>query len=198
MALTLTDFSRLANAYSLRRDIVLNTKTEKLSANWFHSGCKVESERKANIATLNAFHKALTAEYGIFGDHAFEHVLGARSRQYKSLRTGDVTKVFDSLENAISSHIGNEFQRLAETHPALRGLNLTHNRDALLATIKERILEPAHDPKANETQRADWVRSFAHLCTTDPAYLGNRIVDELRDLRKAGEIEGQVEPHSNA
>lgn len=189
MALTLTDFSRLANAYSLRRDIVLNTKTEKLSANWFHSGCKISSERKANIATLDAFRKALTAEYGIFGDHAFEHVLGDRYRQFKSLRTGDVTKVFDSLENAISTHIGNEFQRLMETHPALRGL--TFNRDTLLATLKERILQPAHNPDADETRRANWVRSFAAKCTADPAYLGNQVFEVLQTLREEGEIQGQ-------
>ena len=80
---SLDTFRNVANnAVITSRDIEIHGKganaTARLGAYVFSAG------KKANDATMAAFKAALEKEYGVFGTHAFDTVLGARSQMHKS------------------------------------------------------------------------------------------------------------------
>ena len=89
MALTLNTFTTLAKATSFStRDIVVRGQGKEATA---RLGNLVFSHGKeANDATMAAFKAALEQEYGVFGTHAFDTVLGSRQQLHKSLRACDV------------------------------------------------------------------------------------------------------------
>lgn len=95
MPATVETFQHVANsAWFGSSDILVSMdgKDEaKLGGFIFSSG------RKASDATMTAFREALSQKYGVFGEHAFDTVLGTRAQLHKSLRACDVKAVLSSL-----------------------------------------------------------------------------------------------------
>lgn len=89
---------------------------------------------KANQRTMAAFRNCLSNEYGVFGEHAFDAVLGARADVGKTLRAKDIASVMRVLnptdtgavrQTMIASRFANEASRQAETNPRAVAANVT-------------------------------------------------------------------------
>lgn len=95
----------------------------------------------ANQRTMAAFRNCLSNEYGVFGEHAFDAVLGARADVGKTLRAKDIASVMRVLnptdtgavrQTMIASRFANEASRQAETNPRAVAANVT-------GALKERL-----------------------------------------------------------
>ena len=118
MAVNLNTFITLANsAFFSSRDIIVEGKDEDQTAKLGH--LVISSGKDTNIATMEAFKKALVAEYGFFGAHAFDTVLGTRMQTNKSLRSSEVTSTLSRLETIKGQRFTAELQRQLETDPTL-------------------------------------------------------------------------------
>lgn len=120
MGVTFEQFQQIANSTSFGfRDILVNTQsqTAKLGKFIFSSG------KDANIASMNAFRAALSRKYGVFGEHAFDTVLGARAQMQKSLRACDVKAVFSSLNTIKEKRFIGELNRQMDTDPRVQELS---------------------------------------------------------------------------
>lgn len=96
---------------------------------------------KANQRTMAAFRNCLSNEYGVFGEHAFDAVLGARADVGKTLRAKDIASVMRVLnptdtgavrQTMIAARFANEASRQAETNPRAVAANVT-------GALKERL-----------------------------------------------------------
>lgn len=96
---------------------------------------------KANQRTMAAFRNCLSNEYGVFGEHAFDAVLGARADVGKTLRAKDIASVMRALsptdtgtvrQTMIAARFANEASRQAETNPRAVAANVT-------GALKERL-----------------------------------------------------------
>lgn len=96
---------------------------------------------KANQRTMAAFRTCLSNEYGVFGEHAFDAVLGARADVGKTLRAKDIASVMRALsptdtgavrQTMIAARFANEASRQAETNPRAVAANVT-------GALKERL-----------------------------------------------------------
>lgn len=96
----------------------------------------------ANQRTMAAFRNCLSNEYGVFGEHAFDAVLGARADVGKTLRAKDIASVMRALsptdtgtvrQTMIAARFANEASRQAETNPRAVAANVT-------GALKERLL----------------------------------------------------------
>lgn len=96
---------------------------------------------KANQRTMAAFRNCLSNEYGVFGEHAFDAVLGARADVGKTLRAKDIASVMRVLnptdtgavrQAMIAARFANEASRQAETNPRAVAANVT-------GALKERL-----------------------------------------------------------
>lgn len=96
---------------------------------------------KANQRTMAAFRNCLSNEYGVFGEHAFDAVLGARADVGKTLRAKDIASVMRVLnptdtgavrQTMIAARFANEAGRQAETNPRAVAANVT-------GALKERL-----------------------------------------------------------
>lgn len=97
---------------------------------------------KANQRTMAAFRSCLSERYGVFGEHAFDAVLGARADVGKTLRAKDIASVMRALsptdtgavrQTMIAARFANEASRQAETNPRAVAANVT-------GALKERLL----------------------------------------------------------
>ena len=164
--ISLDTFRTIANsAFFSSRDIVVQQKngaeTARLGNLVFSQG------RKANDATMAAFKTALEKEYGVFGTHAFDTVLGARQQLHKSLRASDVKAALSQLDSVKQARFVGELSRQLDTNPKFRSLS-----PELRQTIRTSIVnEPFKgvDPKACKSQ-AD----IAHLAV-------KRLSDAIHD-----------------
>lgn len=95
----------------------------------------------ANQRTMAAFRNCLSNEYGVFGEHAFDAVLGARADVGKTLRAKDIASVMRVLnptdtgtvrQTMIAARFANEAGRQAETNPRAVAANVT-------GALKERL-----------------------------------------------------------
>lgn len=95
----------------------------------------------ANQRTMAAFRNCLSNEYGVFGEHAFDAVLGARADVGKTLRAKDIASVMRVLnptdtgavrQTMIAARFANEASRQAETNPRAVAANVT-------GALKERL-----------------------------------------------------------
>ncbi len=119
---SLDTFRNVANnAVFTSRDIEIHGKganaTARLGAYVFSAG------KKANDATMAAFKAALEKEYGVFGTHAFDTVLGARSQLHKSLRACDVRATLSKLDTVKQMRFAGELNRQLDTNPKFRMLS---------------------------------------------------------------------------
>ena len=96
---------------------------------------------KANQRTMAAFRSCLSERYGVFGEHAFDAVLGARADVGKTLRAKDIASVMRALsptdtgavrQTMIAARFANEASRQAETNPRAVAANVT-------GALKERL-----------------------------------------------------------
>ena len=96
----------------------------------------------ANQRTMAAFRSCLSERYGVFGEHAFDAVLGARADVGKTLRAKDIASVMRALsptdtgtvrQTMIAARFANEASRQAETNPRAVAANVT-------GALKERLL----------------------------------------------------------
>ena len=85
MSLTVNSFREIAqSAWVTSRDIAVTGEGEQATARLGNYIFSQGTEK--NDATMAAFKAALEKEYGVFGTHAFDTVLGARQQLHKSLR----------------------------------------------------------------------------------------------------------------
>ena len=98
------------------RDIVVDDAKTPTSVK--HGNLVFSSGTKTNIATMKAFKEALRNEYGVFGLHAFDTVIGTRAQLHKSLRACDVTAVLSQIDALKSKRFANELERQMTVSPA--------------------------------------------------------------------------------
>ena len=130
MPLTINDFKTVAqSSFFGSRDITVDKNEHaKLGNLVFSSG------KKINEATMKAFKAALENEYGVFGTHAFDTVVGARQQMKKSLRACDVKATLSQIETLKKTRFANELNRQLDTNPKFRELP-----EKLRATIRQAI-----------------------------------------------------------
>ncbi|MBR4899391.1 MAG: hypothetical protein IKZ46_00485 [Victivallales bacterium] len=118
MPITFNDFHHLATAAPKdTRDVVVNSAKTPQSVQF---GSRVFStSKKLNDATMAAFKEALQKEYGVFGLHAFDTVVGTRAQLHKSLRACDIKKIVSSMESLKQMRFTNELDRQLQTSPLL-------------------------------------------------------------------------------
>ena len=168
MPLTLDSFRSVANnAVITSRDIEIHGKganaTARLGAYVFSAG------KKANDATMAAFKAALEKEYGVFGTHAFDTVLGARSQMHKSLRACDVKAALSKLDSVKQMRFAGELNRQLDTNPKFRMLSPELRQEIRTAIASEPC--KGVDPKTCKSQ-AD----IAHMAV-------KRLNDAIHDKR---------------
>ena len=102
---------------------------------------RIGTDLKANQRTMAAFRNCLSERYGVFGEHAFDAVLGARADVGKTLRAKDIASVMRALsptdtgavrQTMIAARFANEASRQAETNPRAVAANVT-------GALKERL-----------------------------------------------------------
>ena len=116
MSLNIDSFRTLASQTVFgSRDIAVQGQGETATA---RLGNFVFSQSaKTNDATMAAFKAALEKEYGVFGTHAFDTVLGARAQMHKSLRASDVTATLSKLETGQVQPLHRRTQPAARHEP---------------------------------------------------------------------------------
>ena len=116
MPVNLQSFVNAANsAYFTSRDIAIQGKGENAGArlgNYIFSAGKSQ-----NKAVMDAFKAALEKEYGVFGTHAFDTVLGSRLQMGKSLRACDVKQTLSKLDSVKVTRFVGELGRQLDTNP---------------------------------------------------------------------------------
>ncbi len=124
---------------------------------------------QANQRTMAAFRNCLSERYGVFGEHAFDAVLGARADVGKTLRAKDIASVMRVLnptdtgvvrQTLIASRFANEVNRQVETNPRALAAHVT-------GALKERL----HESFENDVFFAQAVRG----CTTQSEL--SRLID---------------------
>ena len=122
MPLNIDSFRTIANQTVFgSRDIAVQGQGETAAA---RLGNFVFSQgAKTNDATMAAFKAALEKEYGVFGRHAFDSVLGLRAQMHKSLRAMDVKATLSALETVKRNRFIGELSRQLDTNPKFRELS---------------------------------------------------------------------------
>ncbi len=122
MPINLQSFVNTAkSAIITSRDITIQGKGENATAKL---GNYVFSAGKAsNAAVMAAFKSALEREYGVFGTHAFDTILGERLQTGKSLRACDVKATLSRLESGKVARFSGELSRQLDTNPKFRSLS---------------------------------------------------------------------------
>ncbi|MBQ9366773.1 MAG: hypothetical protein IJT83_03245 [Victivallales bacterium] len=119
MPLDIQSFDATArSAWFSSRNIVIDSNDVKLGRFLISPG------QNANKATMSAFKEALRNEYGIFGLHAFEAVVGNRATMNKSLRSGDVRATISCLNTIRNNRYVNEVNRQLDISPKMMELPL--------------------------------------------------------------------------
>jgi hypothetical protein len=149
MPLTLDTFRAVANSATITsRDIEIQGKganaTARLGAYVFSAG------KKSNDAVMAAFKAALEKEYGVFGTHAFDTVLGSRQQLHKSLRACDVKAALSKLDSVKKTRFVGELNRQLDTNPKFRTLS-PELRQKIRDAIADAPFEGA-DPRKCKSQ----------------------------------------------
>ncbi len=118
MPIQFSDFLQQANraTFGSRNVVIDNVQTPQ---NVKYGRFLFSDSQKLNDATMAAFKEALQQEYGVFGLHAFDTVVGTRAQLHKSLRACDIKKIESSLESLKMKRFANEEARQMETNPAV-------------------------------------------------------------------------------
>ena len=96
---------------------------------------------EANKRTMQAFRSCLSERYGVFGEHAFDAILGVRSDTGKVLRARDITSVMRALDpgkggvvrdTMLLARFDDEVTRQCETNPRVIAANVSQDVKARL------------------------------------------------------------------
>ena len=137
MPITLNDFLLKANTTLFgSRDIVVNDARNAQSVK--HGNLIFSAGQKLNDATMTAFKEALQQEYGVFGLHAFDTIVGTRAQLHKSLRACDIKTVVSQMETLKQKRFANELERQMTTSPHFLELN-----DTVKAAVKDIVRQEA-------------------------------------------------------
>lgn len=113
-------------------------------------GNRVFSQSKrVNDATMAAFKAALVEKFGVFGENAFDTVLGHRREMHKSLRACDVKATLSSLETIRRNRVVDEINRQLDTSPKM--LSLSGGRQSEVRRLAAEAWEAAVDLSALKT-----------------------------------------------
>ncbi len=124
---------------------------------------RIGTDLKANQRTMAAFRSCLSARYGVFGEHAFDAVLGARADVGKTLRASDIASVMRTLnptdtgavrQTMIASRFANEVGRQVETNPRVVAANVMGAMKARLQESFETDVSFAQAVRGCTTQAA--------------------------------------------
>ena len=152
MPITFNDFLQKASSTRFgSRDIVVNDV--KSAQRVKHGNLIFSTSQKLNDATMAAFKEALQQEYGVFGLHAFDTIVGTRKQLHKALRACDIKAVQSQLETLKMQRFGNEIERQLETSPAVMQLT----KEALewvKLTVRAQWAARADDVKQCKTPEA--------------------------------------------
>ena len=176
MPVNLQSFVNAANsAYFTSRDIAIQGKGENAGArlgNYIFSAGKSQ-----NKAVMDAFKAALEKEYGVFGTHAFDTVLGSRLQMGKSLRACDVKETLSKLDSVKVTRFIGELGRQLDTNPKFRTLS-PEVRQKIRTAIANEPLKNV-DPKQCKSQA-----EIAHLAVNrlDAAIRENRTGDVAEEI----------------
>ncbi|MBP5786336.1 MAG: hypothetical protein J6Y19_00740, partial [Kiritimatiellae bacterium] len=176
MPVNLQSFVNAANsAYFTSRDIAIQGKGENAGArlgNYIFSAGKSQ-----NKAVMDAFKTALEKEYGVFGTHAFDTVLGSRLQMGKSLRACDVKETLSKLDSVKVTRFVGELGRQLDTNPKFRTLS-PEVRQKIRTAIANEPLKNV-DPKQCKSQA-----EIAHLAVNrlDAAIRENRTGDVAEEI----------------
>ena len=136
MPLDVQSFDAIARSSRFSsRNVVVDTGAQSVKLGKF----LISPGVNANKATMDAFKQALHDKYGIFGDHAFETVVGNRATMHKSLRACDITKTLSSLSTIRSSRYINEVNRQLDISPKVMELPLAQQRQ-----VRQILHDAAH------------------------------------------------------
>jgi hypothetical protein len=117
MPVSLQSFIQAANSAWFGSSDILVGKTGKNSASvgnlFFSSG------HNQNKAAMTAFREALSRRYGVFGEHAFDTVLGLRMQTRKPLRACDVKAALSNIEMLKQRRYIGELNRQLDTDPRM-------------------------------------------------------------------------------
>ncbi len=136
---------------------------------------RIGTDLAANQRTMAAFRNCLSARYGVFGEHAFDAVLGARADVGKTLRASDIASVMRTLnptdtgavrQTMIASRFANEVNRQVETNPRVVAANV-------MGAMKARL---------NESFENDVIFSQAVRHCTTQAALSQLIEDKINAI----------------
>jgi hypothetical protein len=118
MSLNIDSFRNIASQTRFgSRDIAVQGQGENATA---RLGNFVFSQSaKTNDATMAAFRQALQNEYGVFGLHAFDTVVGTRAQLHKSLRACDIKLIHSQMESLKQIRFTNELDRQLDTNPEI-------------------------------------------------------------------------------
>ena len=149
MPLNIETFRAVANSATITsRDIEIHGQGEnasaRLGAYLFSAG------KKSNDAVMSAFKAALENEYGVFGTHAFDMVLGSRQQMHKSLRACDVKAALSKLDAVKETRYIGELNRQLDTNPKFRTLS-PELRQKIRNAVADAPFAGA-DPKACKSQ----------------------------------------------
>ncbi|WP_274967884.1 hypothetical protein [Succinimonas amylolytica] len=127
-------FENIANSWSLGfRDVVVNEQGSEAKLGRFI----ISQGAVKNDQTMQAFRDALSRKYGVFGEHAFDTILGARSQLHKSLRVCDIRDTLSSLNKIKENRLKSEINRLMDTDPKMMELPEDVQSEVRLAVKKK-------------------------------------------------------------
>lgn len=99
MEFSIAEFTRVAKNNWFNNDLVLTGDRNGLTSQFFHSKSSVPASAQMNNKVMEAFHRALTREFGSFGEEAWKTVLEDRYCNDQSLRKSDVLKAVKRAES---------------------------------------------------------------------------------------------------
>ena len=181
MPVTLNDFVRHAqNTRFDSRDVIVDDtqapKSVKYGMLLFSSGSKM------NQATMNAFKEALEHDYGVFGLHAFDTVVGTRAQLHKSLRACDIKSVFSHMEALKMKRLANEEARQLETDPVFLELNPAI-RSKVRVIITSQWTGTDHDQSPQHAQELSECHSQDDIAKLANKIIKDAIVQAKQELR---------------
>ena len=134
MPVSLHSFIQAANSAWFGSSDILVGKKGKDSATV--GNLVFSSGRKENEAAMTAFRQALSNRFGVFGEHAFDTILGLRMQTRKSLRACDVKNVLSNIEVLKKSRYFGEMNRQLDINP-----NMLELPEALQNKIRSLIID---------------------------------------------------------
>ena len=158
MPITLNDFLLKANTTRFdSRDIVVNDINNAQRVK--HGNLIFSTGQKLNDATMKAFKAALQQQYGVFGLHAFDTVVGTRAQLHKSLRACDIKAVVSQMETLKQKRFTNELERQMTNSPHFLEL---HNlvRTAVKDIVRQEMTK--HTVALTQCQTHDDIAKLAN------------------------------------